>query len=103
MSLDCKAGSKLVEFCGTLDIEDTISLFTFKSINLDLIRIIQENYNEIYTEIKDNATWDTYEYSRLSIEKLKKLNEDNKYGEDFTRFLNDLLETSHDTFYLAIF
>jgi hypothetical protein len=108
MGMDCTANSKLVEVYDGygLDATDEISAFTFSHYLNDYwgtYQAIIDNCDKVYTEKYDKATFDTYEYSRDSIKKLIELDRQNNYGKDFTRFLDDLINSEYDIFYLKIF
>lgn len=107
MSMDCTASAKLIkdEF-GGLDTRCKISSFTFSHrLNLywETRDAIVKNCDKTYTERDDNTVFDVYAYNRDSILKLKQLDEEFHYGDDFTEFLNELLESEHTAFYIKIY
>lgn len=106
MGMDCTANSKLVDVYGYgLDAQDEISGFTFSHRLNDYWgchQAIIDNCDKVWTEREHKATFDTYEYSRESITKLKSLDDEKHFGADFTRFLNDILSSEFDVFYLEI-
>jgi hypothetical protein len=107
MSVDCSASSELFDDGYNLTTENMITMFTFSLNGIndydETINIIINNCNKVYTEKDDNATFDTYEYDRKSIEKLIQLDKENNYGEYFKAFLNDIIISPYNKFYIKIF
>ncbi len=65
--------------------------------------LFTNNYESILTEMDDNAVFDIYVFSRNKIMELKKIDDENNFGDDVTWFLDKLLSSDAKIFYIKIF
>lgn len=66
-----------------------------------IISLLKENSEKNYNMEEDECCW-IYQYSRKAIKDFVVLDKAHSYGEDFTRFLHELLKTESDVFYIDI-
>ena len=99
--IDCGINIGLED--GIYDITDKISGFSLHSGTNEegIIALLEENNEKIYNVEEDKCCW-IYQYSRKTIEDFVMLNKIHNYGDDFTRFLDELLQTNSKVFYIDI-
>ncbi len=107
MSTDIIACKKLKkEYNDQINTDKEIASFTL-SLRLNdyqgAMDLFTDNYENIFTEDKDRAVFDIYVFSRQKIIELKKINDEKNFGDDVTWFLNQLLSSDVDIFYIKIF
>ena len=100
---DVDCGINIVLEDGIYDITDKISGFSLHSGTNEegIIALLEENSEKIYNVEEDKCCW-IYQYSRRTIEDFVMLNKIHNYGDDFTRFLDELLQTNSKVFYIDI-
>ena len=88
---------------GIYVITNNISGFSLHSgTNKELIiALLEGNSEKIYNIEEDKCCW-IYQYSRRTIEDFIRLAKVDNCGEDFDRFLKDLLRTDSNVFYIDI-
>ncbi len=106
MSKDIVACRKIVKDCYCINTDDEIASFTFSSRLNDYqgaYNLFTDNYESILTEMEDNAVFDIYIFSRNKIIELKEINDKENLGDDVTWFLDKLISSDVETFYIKIF
>lgn len=100
---DVDCGTNISSQDGIYDITDIISGFSLHSgTNKEgIIALLEGNSGKIYNVEEDKCCW-IYQYSRRTIEDFVMLNKIHNYGDDFTRFLDELLQTNSKVFYIDI-
>ena len=106
MSKDIVACKKIVNDGYNINTEGEIASFTFSHRLNDYqgaYNLFTDNYESILTEMEDNAVFDIYVFSRNKIIELKEINDRDNLGDDVTWFLDKLLSSDVETFYIKIF
>ena len=102
MIMDCMAFSEFTNGMGIRDTENFLA--GFNSISFyqysDCLDAIEDNCDRVYREDKYEAMFDTYVFSRESLDKLEKDYDKDKHGEDFNEFISLLKRTKYNTFYI---
>jgi len=106
MSIDVIAYKKIINDYNCINTAEEITGFTL-SLRLNdywgTHDLFTKNYDSILTEEEDRAVFNIYTFSRNKIFKLKKINDEKNFGDDVTWFLNQLLSSDVDIFYIKIF
>ena len=106
MSTDIIACKNIIKYLYNINTNEEIASFTFSSRLNDydeIYNLFINNYAGILTEKDDDAVFDIYIFSRNRILKMKKINDEKNFGDDVTWFLDKLLSSDVEIFYIKIF
>ena len=100
---DCDGGIKINQKeDGFFEIESIAGFSLHSGVDSDgIISLLKGNSEKIYNVEEHECCW-IYQYNRRTIEDFVILDRTNEYGKDFTDFLQKLLETDSEIFYIDI-
>lgn len=100
---DCDGGIKIhTTQDGAFEVESIAGFSLHSGVNSDeIISLLKSNSEKIYNLEDAECCW-IYQYNRKTIEDFVILDKMNQYGEDFTNFLQELLQTDSNVFYINI-